>query len=554
MDENTRLEQLEKEFVQGWISRDPILATACGRHEFDDSLPVPGVEGIEDMIRFLRTSRKQFEKIRLEDLPPRRRIDAKLALHLIREKLAELEEFRLWERVPNVPFFLGDSIYQLLGRNYAPLSQRLLAVLARLEKLPEYIRGALSRIRVPIRLYLENEIETVSRLAGFFFLIRDLAKENLPRALLKKMNAAIERTQDALDEFCNNLVIDILPEAKDEHAIDPERYQKWLRVKGVAEGIPEVLETAGKDYFSKDRTVRDLAREIRRKSEPEDVRDAIRDRHPSSFNDTLEYLQGAVQEARKFVAGSDLWPRFTEGTLFVVEMPSYMRSVRPMHAYWPPGRFEKSQESYLFFIPSDCDSSRLREYNYPAMQMYAQALAYPGVHLLYTMANDHPSVLRALASDVQTRSGWAWHASRAATAMGLQDSPELRFVQAARRETLAARAVVDVRLSTGSFKTREAVAYLVHRSAMDWVVAEAEIRRILVEPGRAVAAFYGVLRMEELHAEVKRRLRRRFTERFFNETVLGAGPVPMPFLKEEFELRIEAATGSERRARSAAAR
>jgi len=54
---------------------------------------------------------------------------------------------RYWETQPEAPTVLGQSIFQILSRNYAPLGQRMRAIMKRLEKMPKYIDQSRSRLR-----------------------------------------------------------------------------------------------------------------------------------------------------------------------------------------------------------------------------------------------------------------------------------------------------------------------------------------------------------------------------------------------------------------------
>jgi uncharacterized protein (DUF885 family) len=540
MDENKRFEVLEKEFFRGYVSRNPLLGTTLGLHEFDDQLPVPGVEGIQDQIAFLKSSLARFQKIHARAMPPRRQIDLQFAIQFIQSNLFELEEVRMWERVPEAPYFLGASIYQILGRNYAPLAERFLSIISRMEKLPKYLRGSLTKLNHPVKLHVENELETVTRLAGFFYNIREIGKENLSRKDLKRMWDAVDEVQDAVEELCDTLIIDILPDAHDGFAMDEGLYRKFLKIRGVPWSPDQLLSRAEKEQAAVERRLRELARPIKKKIAPEDVRDLLRSRHPENFAEVLEFTRETVKRAREFVSQNRLCAVPKHETLFILEMPSYMRHTNPLTAYWPPGRFDKSQEGYFFLTPPDCESSRLREHNFAALSNLVTHMAYPGHHLQRVAANDNPALIRALADDPITTEGWSFYVEEKMKEAGFDDSPENRFWTSVDEIWRLARVAIDVKLTTGKFTPKEAVAYLAEHTGLDWVCAEAEIRRYLLTPTAQVSYFVGKTLLKELREEARRQLKGRYSDKFFHDTVLGAAPIPIPLLSQELSLRIEA--------------
>lgn len=540
MEENKKFELLEKEFFRAYVTRNPLLGTSLGLHEFDDKLPEPGVEAIYDDIKFLKSSLEKFEKVRAKDLPPRRQIDLKFAIQFIQFKLFELEEVRQWERVPEAPYFLGQSIYQILGRNYAPLAERFLSIISRMEKLPKYIRASLSKLKNPIKLHVENELETVTRLAGFFYNIREIGKENLSRKDLRRMWDAVDQVQDAIEELCDTLIIDILPDARETWSMDEGLYKKYLKMRGIPYTPDVLVQKAEKEMALLDRQLKEQAKTIKKKTAHEDVRDLIRNNHPDNFSEVLDFTRDAVKKAKEFVSGTKFASMPKGETLFILEMPAYMRHTNPLTAYWPPGRFEKSQEGYFFLTPPDCETNRLREHHYAALSNLVVHGAYPGHHLHHVISNDNPALIRALADDSLTYEGWAHYCEEKMREIGFDDTPENRFWSGVDQMWRAARVVIDVKLATGKFTSKEAVAYLAEHTGMDWICAEAEVRRYLITPTYQAGYLVGKKMLTDLRDKAREKLKNRYTDKFFHDTVLQAGPIPLNLLDEELGIRMEA--------------
>ena len=163
-----KFDALEKEFFNTLTKRDPILSSSLGLHQYDDKMPDGSVEKELEDIHILNKYLREFSKINIKKLSPHRVIDLELAIHTIKIWLFEKEEIRYWESSPEAPELIGISIFQVLSRNYAPLTQRLKSIHKRLEQIPHYIKKSREKLRSPIKQFVEDELETITRLPGFF--------------------------------------------------------------------------------------------------------------------------------------------------------------------------------------------------------------------------------------------------------------------------------------------------------------------------------------------------------------------------------------------------
>lgn len=539
MEAARQFDEIETELFKGWVARNPLLGSELGLHEFDDKLPAAGIEKIQDDVRFLKGIQGRLAKLSPKSLPPKRQVDYAAAKEAVERWLVELEEVRAWERIPDAPFLVGHSIYQILGRTYAPLHERFAGIISRMEKLPKYVKGSVSKLRAPIKLLLENELETVTRLAGFFYKIREIAKENLRRRDLSRMLTAVDRTQDAVEELCNTLVIDLLPDAVEQWAAGEALYRKMLRAAGIDRAPEQLLRDLEKAQEGVQRRLREYAKRVKRKTSPEDIRDAIKSRHPASFEEVLDFARDTVKRARQFVAETKFVTMPPQESLFIVETPSYLRNIHPLSVVWPPGRFEKTPQGYLFLTPPDCDSNRLREHNYASLSNMVVRLAYPGRHLQQAIANRNPSLVRCLVNDAQASRGWSLWCESKMKASGFDDTPEITFMQLCDQNTDVVRALVDLKVSLGRLTPKEAVSYLAVHTGMDWVCAEAEVRRVQVQPTCYVAPILGRDEIGRLESKARQALGPRFSDTFFHDALLSSGALPLPLVEQELMAKIE---------------
>lgn len=535
-----RFERLEKEFFQGWVSRHPLLASGLGIHDsYDEKMPDGSVSAMQEDIRFLNRMLPEFRRIDPKGLPPPRRVDHALAVDTIRLWLFEREELRMWERIPEAPRAIGEGVFQLLSRNYAPLKLRLRLVMKRLAAMPAYIDVSRSRLRTPVKTLIEGELETITRLPGFFHLLKDVARNALPKTPFFELSNLVEEVHNALERYSDWLIVDVLSECGDDVPVGAGNFRRLLEMRGIPESPGALLAWGETEMARLREKLREAARKIKRKSMVEDVRDGIRQQHHDHFDGVMRFVRDSVHKARQFVVRSGFVPLPEGESLVVTETPSYLRHLLPLSGYWPPAKFEEKKEGFYFVTPGDCDSDRLKEHNYPALTNRTVHEAYPGRHLLASWQVRHPSLIRVFAQAPETQEGWAHYCEERVREMGHEETPAAQFMSVQDLLLRAARMVLDVKLHTGKISILKAVECLIDETGMDRVTCEAEIRRMICTPTHPMSFLYGKEKLKELKKWVRDRMKGRFEEAFFHAAVLQSGALPMYLLKKELEWRVE---------------
>ncbi|HZE96225.1 MAG TPA: DUF885 domain-containing protein [Planctomycetota bacterium] len=539
MDQTKRLEKLEKDFFKEWLHRNPLLGTSLGFHDdYDDKMPDGSLERQLDDIKFLQRTLAEFEKLDPKKLQPLQGVSRDFAIHLLKNWIFDRDVLRYWETQPEAPTVLGQSIFQILSRNYAPLGQRMRAIMKRLEKMPKYIDQSRSRLRTPVKQFVEIELETITRLPGFFNLLKDIGREHLPATPQRDLNRLIDQTQNALERYSDWLIVDVLPDCREPYAIGEDRYKKLLHVRGMDVSPGHIASLAESEIDKIKERQKEVAKAIKRKTPLEDIRDMIKQQHSENFDGVLRYVREAVQKTRQFVNRSK-YAQFPEGEqLYVIETPSFLRHFQPFGGTWAPARFEAKQDGYLFVTPGDCDSDKLKEHNYGSLSSLAVREGYPGRYLQTSWAARHASMPRLIYEDTASAGGWAMYCEERAKDMGHDDTPPSRFMQLQSSILAAVRVMIDAKISVGKMTYQQSIETLIDYLGMDRVCAEAETRRYVVQPGVPTLHWWGREKMKDLRKWAKDRMETRFTETFFHMSILHAGVLPPPLLKREVDVRI----------------
>jgi uncharacterized protein (DUF885 family) len=539
MDQTKRLEKLEKDFFKEWLHRNPLQGTSLGFHDdYDDKMPDGSLDRQLDDIKFLQHTLAEFERIDAKKLTPLQAVNRDFAIHLLKNWIFDRDVLRFWETQPEAPTVLGQAIFQILSRNYAPLGQRMRAIMKRLEKMPKYIDQSRSKLRTPVKQFVEIELETITRLPGFFNLLKDIGREHLPATPQRDLNRLIDQTQNALERYSDWLIVDVLPDCREQYAIGEDRYKKLLHMRGLDVSPGHIAAQAESEIDRIKERQKEVAKAIKRKTPLEDIRDMIKQQHAENFDGVLRFVREAVQKTRQFVNRSK-FAQFPEGEqLYVIETPSFLRHFQPFGGTWAPARFEAKQDGYLFVTPGDCDSDKLKEHNYASLSSLAVREGYPGRYLQTSWAARHASMPRLIYEDPASAGGWALYCEERAKEMGHDDTPPSRFMQLQSQILSAVRVMIDAKISVGKLTYQQSIETLIDHLGMDRVCAEAETRRYVVQPGVPTLHWWGREKFRELRKWAKDKMETRFSELFFNLSVLHAGVLPPPLMKRELDVKI----------------
>jgi uncharacterized protein (DUF885 family) len=180
-----------------------------------------------------------------------------------------------------------------------------------------------------------------------------------------------------------------------------------------------------------------------------------------------------------------------------------------------------------------------------------EAMAYhegiPGHHLQIAIARELTGVPRLMAGGVGYTAfseGWALYAEPLAKEMGFYTDPYSDFGRLVAEQWRAVRLVVDTGLHAKGWTEEQAVQYFLDNVPLPEAVARSEVQRYITAPGQAVSYKVGMMEIQRLRDDAKRRLGDRFDYRRFHDVVLGVGAQPLPVLDARVQRWLAGQTGS----------
>ena len=521
-----------QEYFFELVRREPVYATYLGIHEYDGDLPRGTRDHFEGNIALLREFKEEIEEINPERLSREKRMDWRLAKHMAELELFKLEELRMWERVTWVPDVVGEGIFLLLLRNFAPLEERLRSISSRMEQVPRYESEYRETLSSPVRLWNEIQVESSRRLPLLFKIVESVAvNSNLSASEKEEIREISKIASEAMERHAKWISEEILPRSDPEFALGREKFEKLLRLRGIGLTSDQILEIGERYLRELKRVKEDLARKIDPSMKADEVLQRIKDHHPKDFREAIKKYKEAVEEAKKFVIEKDL-ATIPEGErLLVVETPPYLRHLFPFALYMPPAKFDPVKTG-IYMVTPPKTREMLREHSFPAIENRTIHEGYPGHHLQMTCASLNPSLIRSLVEAPEFVEGWAFYCEELVKEMGFHDDPVHRLIMVNDLIWRAARIVVDVKLQRREMTFEEAVEFLIRHTGMERDAAISEVRWYTMRPSYPLSYLLGKHLILQLKNELMKRLGKRFNLKKFHDTMLYAGNLPFKYMRE----------------------
>jgi uncharacterized protein (DUF885 family) len=176
--------------------------------------------------------------------------------------------------------------------------------------------------------------------------------------------------------------------------------------------------------------------------------------------------------------------------------------------------------------------------SYANIPVIAVHEGFPG-HFLQGAVSNRGSFVHLLASGIETIEGWAHYCEDLMTERGFIKGYESQFMKVNNAIWRAGRIIVDVKLSRGEMSFDEAVDLLMKEAGMSQEGAVAEVRRYTMFPTYALSYLLGKHLILKLRDDVKRRMGRKFSDKFFHDTITANGLLPFVLLREVFDMKLK---------------
>jgi uncharacterized protein (DUF885 family) len=526
------LAELLRRHFDDLMWRHPIAATYLGIHEHDHRLPDLSREALLDAVEAEQRQLGALESIDPADLSEPNRIELELAVLGARRAIFDAEVHRVWERRTSAADEIGDGLFLLLAREFAPLPDRLAAITARLEATPAALVAVRDRLADrPVRLWLDLELRSTESLPAFLDVIVEAGRDGMGEGLAqRRLERAADAAKAALADYARWLQ-GRAHEAGDGFALGADDFDRLVELRAL-DGLDadDILAIGEQQLDEHHEARRAAAAEIDPKRSEAEVLSQVKAHHPTTFEEALEGYQDVMRRARAFIREHDLATLPSDETLAVVPTPEYLRSVMPFAAYFQPGAFDRPRKGLYIVTPSvDGDPRAMLEHSWASISNTSIHEAYPGHHHQLTAALERPTLSRLLIEAPEFVEGWGMYSEQLMREHGFDATPEHRVILATDAIWRACRIILDVRLHRGEIGVTEAIDFLVAHTGFERPNATAEVHRYTHTPTYQLSYLLGKVLILRLREDERARWGREFSLKRFHDALLWSGSIPVSF-------------------------
>ena len=545
--------QFSTEFIDALWQLSPTWALYSGKHVNDGLLEIPNQQSRDKILAFVSLQQSKLDKFDLSTLSTNELIDHKLLSNLIASMKWEVTRFKSWQWDPS-NYNVAGGFAQIINEDFAPLDERLVSVLNRLENVPAYYAAARSNISNPT---LEHTQLAIMQNEGVFSVLSDelgtkVVKSGLTAEQKVLFSQRFEAAKAAVNEHLDWLkalektltekgardfrIGEALYEEKFAFDIQSSMTGKQLYEKAVNEKNhiqAEMAKITSKiwDKHIKTQKPADDKLAIRQ------LIDVLSSKHVKR-EDFVDEVRKQIPELVKFVNERNIITLDPAKPLVVRETPAYMGGIAGASISAPGPYADKGSNTYYNVTPLDGMSdesaeSYLREYNHWILQVLNIHEAIPGHYTQLVYSNQSPSLVKSLFGNGAMVEGWAVYTERMMLEEGYGNfEPEMWLMYYKWNLRVIANTIIDYSIQVNGMGEKEVVDLLENEAFQQRAEAEGKWRRATLSQVQLTSYYAGYREIYDLRESLKTKQGEMFDLKQFHETFLSFGSAPVKYVEE----------------------
>lgn len=527
------------------LAANPGFATREGVHTYDARLTDYSPAAVKKRIAQLHAWRDRLAAVDGARLPADEQADLATVRANNDSSIVFYEVTRDWQRKPR--FYASEAIgavHLVVKRDFAPAAERVHAVIAREEAIPQLLAAARQNLTDVPRISVELALEELP--SNIEFLQKDTVQAFASvkdAALQQRLTASTRRATDALTAYGEWLKKEVLPRAKSDFAIGRDAFVKKLAADElISEPLDQVLARGEAELARLRAEFIATAKKIDSTKPAQEVQASLANDHPKAAT-LLADVQARLAGLRKFLVEREIVTIPSTVMPKVQESPPFMRAFT-LASMDTPGPYEtRATEAYYNvtlpdpkWTPTEVESYLRGGFSRTVIEMVSIHEAFPGHYVQFLWMPKMPSRTRKLYACSSNAEGWAHYAEQmmidqgAASSGGAVD-PKQRLAQLQEALLRAARYVVGIRMHTRGMTLPQAIELFEKQGLQSHKVAEMEAKRGTEDPTYLYYT-YGKLEILKLRDEYRKKLGAQYTLRRFHDAFLAQGAIPLPLVRK----------------------
>jgi uncharacterized protein (DUF885 family) len=524
------MDALEQEIVDHVFVLQPGYGVSLGLHQYDGIVPDLSASATAHWADQTDRLLQRLAEIPEPRLSDDRKVDAFLLRLLLESPLFDLRDAKELDRNP-MSYVGSISLTSYLVRDYAPVADRVRAIVKTLESVPLLLDDGRRRLVGPLpRPFVELALAMGGGLPAHFGEGETFAGRG---GLARDVRAARAPAEAAIARFLDWLREEELPRAVPDFALGPERYRRLLFVREGIEAPVEEMRKAGAADLARNRARLD-AIALKEKVAVAELFHRLALDHPSAAEIVPE-ANALVEQTRAFVREKELVTIPEPVRVRVEETPVWGRalSTASMNS---PGPFDTGPEGVYYVTPVDPkwtpvqQEEWLRSLNRTMLRNITVHEVFPGHYLQFLhFRSGRGSLARKVYLSASFVEGWAHYTEQLAIEAGLgaprHDAEVAQVHDALLRDC---RLLASIGLHSGGWTLEQATELFQREAHFERLPAEREAIRGTYNP-EYFCYTLGKLAILRARAET---LETQFggSLKKFHDALLGFGSPPIGLL------------------------
>ena len=528
--EHAKLEGLLDEYFESFLAEHPIAATYAGLREGEGKL---GLAHLRHEQRWQKQRQRTLAS--LDSISPRlltneQQLD-RLALRS--QLLRESEEFSRGRHALDpgaLDTLLGILLHELQRGDDEP-KRASANIRSLLRQTPRYLRESASLLKNPERVWLRIMEQTADGAGSLFDAIAKFLRQT---GEVAHDGSLIRHAQSAVKTYRDSANAKRLAPVG-SFAIGPASVQRRVRDQlGLDYTLGEIEALALGEVERIQQSLKEVCSGFGRDAKPERIMEKARAEWDPGAELVAAYTKETKRVANAFRASKAV--TFPKGeSLEVRPVPEFMRHLFPTAAYSSPGAFEKRQRGIFWVNDLSVTKESEAEKRAERQQHFGLSLTcahegYPGHHLQFVTANQHPRKWRRLFAHAVFYEGWTLWCEQMMVDLKIDRSPWARVQQLHDALWRAHRILVDLRLQTARYSYEAAVKHMQKHLAFTRARAEADVNWYTGSPTVPMSYWLGRLENERLRQRLMKG--RGWSLQRFNDWLLSFGTLPQAWIEK----------------------
>lgn len=551
-EQSLNFQAFSQQFIDDLWVESPTWALYSGFHKYDGVLKVPNEQARQASLNFVNKQSALLASFDKESLPASLLTDYRLIENLIGEMRWNIETFKSWQWNP-ASYNVAGGFAQIINEDFAPLDERLISILSRMQNVPAYYAAARENINNPT---LEHTQLAIMQNEGAFSvfnndLLDKVIASNLSNAQKAQFVTRFNKVTIAINEhidWLKTLETKLSKEGARSFRIGEKLYEqkfafdiqagmsgKALYKKALADKsrvqaeMSKITEKLWPTYF-------DTPMPTDSKVAIKQLIDKLSAKHVKR-DDFVDEVRAQIPELVAFVNEKQLVTLDPNKPLVVRETPAYMRGYAGA-SISAPGPYEKSGNTYYNVTPLDGMSeesaeSYLREYNHWILQVLNIHEAIPGHYTQLVYSNESPSLIKSLFGNGAMVEGWAVYTERMMLEEGYGNfEPEMWLMYYKWNLRVICNTILDYSIQVNGMTEEQALDLMMNEAFQQKAEAQGKWRRATLSQVQLTSYYSGYREIYDFREEYKALKGDKFDLKAFHEEFLSYGSAPVKYIRE----------------------